>query len=105
VRDVTDAACVEYGTELFYDSHPFHMETAKTICNGNNKTPQCPIRDECREWGLTHLEWGVWGGLSEADRERLTGRRPHVGYTPILLSSRVRRASQRLPEATKNLSA
>jgi Transcription factor WhiB len=97
MRDVTGASCVEFETELFYDSHPFYIDTAKTICNGDAKIPRCPLRDECREWGLTHLEWGVWGGLSEKDRETLTGKRPYVGKTPILLSLPIRKASRQQP--------
>lgn len=31
----------------------------------------CPVRDECLDWALTHEEQGIWGGLSEAERNRL----------------------------------
>lgn len=47
-------------------------QEAKTIC-----LRVCPVLDQCRAWALGHREvFGVWGGLTEADRDRiLTGRR------------------------------
>jgi hypothetical protein len=98
MKDVTGAACVEFGTEMFFDAHPFHQKTAKTICNGDAKTPTCPLLNECRAWGIANLEWGVWGGLSEKDRERLTGKKPSL--TP--LHSPVRLANRQQPEAKES---
>lgn len=35
----------------------------------------CSVRQECRDFALdTAQEWGVWGGLTEAERSRLTDR-------------------------------
>lgn len=44
---------------------------AKAICAG------CPVLDECRQHALTVREpYGVWGGMSEDDREaHYAGRR------------------------------
>jgi WhiB family redox-sensing transcriptional regulator len=43
---------------------------AKAIC------AQCPVIDACRRHALTVDEpYGVWGGLSESEREALTARR------------------------------
>lgn len=41
---------------------------AKEVCRG------CPVLRECRRHALAvHERYGVWGGLSEQDRERLLG--------------------------------
>lgn len=41
-------------------------EAAKTICAG------CPVRQECARHALKVREpYGVWGGLSEDDREAI----------------------------------
>ena len=101
--NTTGAACVEADPELFYSYHPFDIQTAKEICNGDAKTPRCPIRDNCREWGLTQREWGVWGGLSEKDRERLTGKLPLVEAIIIPLRSPSRQASRKRRATTENL--
>ena len=45
---------------------------AKKICR------QCPVLAECREWALDHREtYGVWGGLSEGDRDKILSGRAH----------------------------
>jgi WhiB family redox-sensing transcriptional regulator len=74
------ARCRDYEPELFY---PFGTELqaksapAIRICN------QCAVRTECRDWAMSHGElFGVWGGLSEIDREALrTGHRRHYPRT------------------------
>lgn len=45
-------------------------QEAKRICL------DCPVIQQCRDWALGHREaYGVWGGLSESDRDRiLSGR-------------------------------
>ena len=38
---------------------------AKLIC------AQCPVKIECRDYARSSGEYGVWGGESEIDREKL----------------------------------
>lgn len=66
-------------TELFFHPHgerePARSEreaAAKQVCAG------CPVRRECLAHALGSGEpYGVWGGLSEAEREELLyGPRP-----------------------------
>ena len=97
------AACQEFDTEDFYATHPYTQKVAQSICNGNAETPRCPIRDECREIGIRELEWGIWGGLTEADRLRLTGKKPRYTTSFTLRRSRAQRARQSQPEATETL--
>jgi WhiB family redox-sensing transcriptional regulator len=66
-------ACREADPTLFF--HPENERgparrkraaTAKRVCDG------CPVLSECREHALASQEpYGVWGGLSEEDREAL----------------------------------
>ena len=42
---------------------------AKSICEG------CEVLETCRDYALNNGElYGVWGGLTENERHRLTGR-------------------------------
>jgi len=74
-----DGACREADPTLFF--HPEgergparrkRASAAKAVCAA------CPVLEQCREHALAVREpYGVWGGLSEDDREELyhTGRR------------------------------
>nr|WP_257014448.1 WhiB family transcriptional regulator [Rhodococcus sp. ACPA1] len=43
---------------------------AKQICSG------CPVPRPCREYALSAREpFGIWGGTSEEDRDRILGRK------------------------------
>lgn len=73
-----DARC-RGRADLFFHPHgerePFRSEreaAAKQVCAG------CPVRRECRQYALESQEpYGLWGGLSEAEREALVhGPRP-----------------------------
>lgn len=48
------------------------IERAKRICQ------TCPVIDECREYALVnHEPYGVWGGLSEEERNRIISAKRH----------------------------
>jgi len=60
-------------TEMFFpDRTATHQDVrdAKRICAA------CPVRAECREYGLTS-RWGIWGGLDEKERRELKRQRRH----------------------------
>lgn len=71
------AACRGGDTETFY--HPENERgprrarrerTAKAICAG------CTVTQQCLRWALDAREpYGVWGGLSVEERNRLIRRR------------------------------
>jgi WhiB family transcriptional regulator, redox-sensing transcriptional regulator len=77
-----EAACLEQDPELFFpigDAGPAvdQIETAKAICR------TCPVMQECLAWALeTGQDFGVWGGMSEAERLQLRRRRSPVMATP-----------------------
>jgi len=66
------AACAGADTEFFYPNQDKFSREEKgfyeRMCGG------CPILDMCREWGLVHERFGVWGGLVPIDREHLRNK-------------------------------
>lgn len=73
-----EAACLTQDPELFFpigDSGPAldQIQQAKVVCN------TCPVLQECLTWALeTGQDFGVWGGMSEAERLALRRRRSRV---------------------------
>lgn len=69
-----EAACCNEPTDLFFpvgSTGPalLQIREAKAVCR------RCPVVRECGEWALeTRQGHGVWGGMSEADRERILRR-------------------------------
>ncbi|MCU1601797.1 MAG: putative WhiB-family transcriptional regulator [Frankiales bacterium] len=69
-------ACVTTDTELFF--HPDNERgprreareaEAKAVC------ARCPVLAQCRAYALATREpFGVWGGLSEPEREAIVAR-------------------------------
>lgn len=83
--DTTNAACkglhVVPGTERdrFFPERGTAQITArdaKTVCNGEDGVPACPILSECLEYALGRKErFGIWGGKSERERARIAKQR------------------------------
>lgn len=77
-----DAACLTHDPELFFpigDAGPAvdQVEQAKAVCRA------CPVMQECLAWALeTGQDFGVWGGMSEAERLTLRRRRSRVAARP-----------------------
>jgi WhiB family redox-sensing transcriptional regulator len=71
-------ACQDTDTRLFFSpdgerapARQTREQQAKAIC------ARCLVVDVCAAYAVTAPEWyGVWGGLSEADRRRI---RQHTG--------------------------
>lgn len=72
-----DGACRDLDTEMFFhpdnERGPQRSErerAAKAVC------ARCPVVTQCAAWALgTREPYGIWGGLSEADREELGATR------------------------------
>lgn len=55
---------------MFYPSTDEEADEAKAICR------VCSVRELCLEFALTHREReGVWGGLNERERRRVSRQR------------------------------
>ena len=69
------AACRGHDTDLFFPPGETgeateQIEEAKAIC------ATCPVRKACLEYALaTRQEYGIWGGMTEAERRSLRRRR------------------------------
>jgi WhiB family redox-sensing transcriptional regulator len=70
-----DAACTSHHPELFFPigtAGPAlaQQERARQICRS------CPVRLACLEWAIdVGADHGIWGGLSEQERQSLRRRR------------------------------
>lgn len=65
------ARCADADPEMFFSDftgEAAHQATerAKAVCAG------CPVRDACLDWAVkTGMAYGVWGGLTPANRRAL----------------------------------
>ena len=83
--EFSNASCRGIGTEFYFtedDKQPGsspEMAMAKALCQN------CPVLKECREWGIKHEEFGIWGGLNPYDRRRVRRQR-NIKLQQILVS-------------------
>ncbi|MFD0271025.1 WhiB family transcriptional regulator [Streptomyces sp. NPDC127106] len=64
------ALCAQIGSEFFFPEPGSSLREAKRLCAA------CEGRAGCLEYALANDErFGVWGGLSEAERHALRSRR------------------------------
>jgi WhiB family redox-sensing transcriptional regulator len=63
------AACRGADPGSFFPASEEDSGPAKAVCQ------TCPVRQHCLEWALAGREEGVWGGLTETERNRLRGVR------------------------------
>lgn len=62
-----DALCAQVGGDEWFQEKGGSTADAKAICR------RCPVTEDCLQFALDHDErFGVWGGLSEQERLRLT---------------------------------
>ncbi len=64
-------ACADVDPELFFPDkgNKWQAAAAKQVC------AHCPVLEDCRRWalGVCPLH-GIWGGMSQGDRERWRAR-------------------------------
>jgi WhiB family transcriptional regulator, redox-sensing transcriptional regulator len=67
-----DARCTQQDSEALF-ARGAAQNLAKSVCRG------CPVQIQCLADALdNHVEFGVWGGLTERERRALLKRRPDV---------------------------
>jgi WhiB family redox-sensing transcriptional regulator len=70
------ALCAQTDPEVFFPEKGGETRTAKAVCAG------CLVAAECLDYALTTNErFGVWGGLSERERRKLTHPDPPLPRT------------------------
>jgi len=66
---MTDAACAEVGTDLFFPEKGYSPEPARRVCLA------CPVMDDCLEFALrTGQTTGVWAGKTGKQLRRMRER-------------------------------
>jgi WhiB family redox-sensing transcriptional regulator len=81
-------ACVDLPPAVFFQNDAKKDKIAAQVCQ------ECPVIQECLEYALRHGEYGVWGGTSERQRNKIRVRTYVLGL-PVGVS---RRKKQRVPE-------
>lgn len=62
-----EALCAEVDTDIFFPDKGGSSREAKQICG------RCTVSDQCLDFALRNGErFGIWGGVSERDRRRLS---------------------------------
>lgn len=65
-RWAAGASCREVKDPLiFFSDHPNDIKNAKSVCGG------CPVQVECLEHALKNHEYGIWGGTTERERQKI----------------------------------
>lgn len=65
------ALCAQTGSEFFFPEPGSSVREAKLICHA------CDMRAACLAYAIANDErFGVWGGLSEKEREEMRRARP-----------------------------
>jgi WhiB family redox-sensing transcriptional regulator len=68
------ALCAQVDGEIFFPEVGGSSRAAKRVCG------RCEVQQECLDYALRNdLRHGVWGGMSERERGRITGRHPAAG--------------------------
>lgn len=70
-------ACLDSDPDLFFSDFAEDIREAKAICSF------CPQVETCAAYGLKQENYGVWGGLSAAERYKIRGNRDALDQTDI----------------------
>jgi len=71
------ALCRGTVTEMYYPTgHSHHANQVLALCR------TCPVIEPCREHGVTHELYGVWGGTTGHQRKQERRRRGITLATP-----------------------
>lgn len=69
-----DGLCAQTDPEAFFPETGESTREAKAMC------ARCPVATECLEDALRRDErFGIWGGLSTRERQRVKRERAHAG--------------------------
>lgn len=80
---MSNGLCAQADPDAWFPEKGGSTREAKRLCNGRTaddggptRRPPCPVREQCLRWALDHEErYGIWGGVSERDRRRLSRER------------------------------
>lgn len=69
MNDAMAEAPCRSNPDAFFTDNPAAAVVVARHCDG------CPIRRSCREWGIRHELYGIWGGATAAERKAIRRRR------------------------------
>lgn len=74
-----DANCREKEQRIFFPERgDSSTKRARRACGS------CAVRAECLEWAMEHtVKFGIWGGLSENQREKLRKQQADAAAEPV----------------------
>ncbi|MFD5429666.1 WhiB family transcriptional regulator [Streptomyces sp. NPDC127084] len=85
-----NAACGSLDSEVLFADAARQKQRAKVLCM------RCLVQTECLIEALdNHIEFGVWGGMTERERKALLRRRPEVASWRLVLEAARRSTVQR----------
>jgi WhiB family redox-sensing transcriptional regulator len=80
VPEFEEAKCRDTDPDFFFPTGPGQAAeeaAAAAFCY------DCPEIVPCREWALMNEDFGVWGGLTEADRAAIRKQRRRQGWVRV----------------------
>ena len=72
-----EAACKDYPTDWWFDLMPWRrgrpekVEWKETIRKAKEICETCPVKQDCLDWALKHEDYGLWGGFTPGQRDRI----------------------------------
>lgn len=75
-----DGLCKRDTADLFFPDGETSQAALTQISKAQAICGICPVMGACQDWALDNrIEYGVWGGLSEAERRRIHRRNARPG--------------------------
>lgn len=68
--------CAEIGGDWWFidkDDNNIDPRLPKSICG------RCQHQTECAEWGIANEDYGIWGGLTPRQRQKIRTERRKLG--------------------------
>jgi hypothetical protein len=81
----TEAVCQAFEPSLFFTESKTGVDRAKSVCG------RCPVRVECLDMARRAEDgsrYGIYGGLTPAERTELVGSEPRTGRLPAPCGTR-----------------
>jgi WhiB family transcriptional regulator, redox-sensing transcriptional regulator len=70
---IDKAACAGLDVDAFYREYPGGVEIARKVC------AVCPVQQDCLDYAIeSGEEYGIWGGMNRAERNKVATRRLHL---------------------------
>ena len=86
-------ACAGSDLNIFFSENLGEINQALQICNS------CPIRQQCIDYALFAEEYGVWGGTTQAQRNKMRGGKPVFTLEERRFAVQFRNDAAKLPAA------